>query len=312
MFGEYIASLPAREFFWWSAVPALLALAGFAGTFAFLKRTRLIEDMPTSRLRSAAQGYIEVEGIARLMEGPEIVSPLSATRCVWWRYKVEEKQTDSDRGTRRSHWATIESALSDDSFLLDDGTGTCVVDPAGARVIPTVSRRWYGATPRPHVGPEVGKGFWRALYCRYRYTEELILVANEIYAIGGYRTQMGGPDSFDEQVDVRELLAKWKTDKRMMGVLDRNQDGTIDMKEWEAARRMAMHKVRQEHVQRAVETTDLHLMAKPRDERPYILSGIPQAQLVRRYRLYAAGCLGLVAASGGFVLWAMQARGLIA
>jgi len=311
-FSQYLAAAPADEFFWWSMIPAVLGVAAFVSSFVFLRRKRLIEDMPTSVLRSAAQGYIEVEGIASLMEGPPIICPLTSTRCVWWHYKVEEKQTSTDsRGRSKTNWVTIDSGRSDDSFLLDDGTGRCVVDPDGASVIPTATRRWYGGRPRPDVGPEAGRGFLRAAFSRYRYTEELIFPANQVYALGAFRTQSGGPDAFDEQVDVRELLGKWKHDKKMMAMFDVNKDGNIDMKEWEAARRMAIRKVREEHVERAVNTPDLDILAKPRDSRPYILSGIPQIALIRRYTTYAAGCIGGTTLMAGFVLWALQLRGII-
>lgn len=311
-FPQYLATAPADEFFWWSMIPAVLGAAAFVSSFVFLHRKRLIEDMPTSVLRSAAQGYIEVEGAGRMMEGPAIVCPLTATRCVWWRYKVEEKQQRMDsRGRSRTEWVTVESGLSDDSFLLDDGTGTCVVDPAGASVIPTATRRWYGRGIRPDVGWKQGRGFWRTMFCTHRYTEEFIFPDDQVYALGAFRTQTGMVDSFDEQLDVRELLQKWKHDKQMMAMFDVNKDGQIDMKEWEAARRMALRRVRDEHVQRAVETPDLHILSKPRDRRPYILSGIPQAELVRRYTGYAAGCIAGTTLMAGFVLWALQLRGVL-
>lgn len=310
-FPQYLASAPADEFFWWCAIPAGLALIGLIAGFTFLLRTRLIENTPTSRLRSAAQGYIEVEGHARLMDGPPIICPLTATRCIWWRYKVEEEQEYYDGKSRRTHWVTIDRGVSDDSFLLDDGTGRCVVDPTGADVIPTVKHVWYGHTRRPTIGPVAGKGSWRALFCDYRYTEELILAGNPVYALGAFRTQAGGPESFDEKADLTELLSKWKHDKKMMALLDVNKDGAVDVKEWEAGRRMAVQKVRQDHVQRAVETGDLHILAKPRDRRPFVLSGIPQEALIRRFRVYSALCSGLAASAGVFALWALQLRGLL-
>ena len=311
-FAQYLAAAPPDEFFWWSAVPAVLAAATFIASFVFVHRTRVIEDMPTSRLRSAAQGYIEVEGVAALMDGLPILCPLTATRCVWWRYKVEHKETYTDsRGHRRTRWATVDSAVSDDCFLLDDGTGRCIVDPSGAQVIPTFSRTWYGYGRRPDVAFDQGKGFWRAMWCNYRYTEELILPANAVYALGSFRTQSALEGAFDEKADLTELLTKWKHDKAMMAMLDVNKDGTVDAREWEAARRMALSKVREAHVAQSVDTPDLHVLAKPKHNRPFIISGIPQAALIRRYRGYAAGCLSAMAITGGFFLWALQQRGLL-
>lgn len=307
-FPGWIATLPPEAFRVAAGVLLLLAAASFAGSFVFLRRTRLLEDTPTSRLRSAAQGYVEVEGTARLMEGEPIICPLTATRCVWWRYRIEEKQKDADgRGT---HWTTVASTGSDDCFLLDDGTGVCVVDPGGASVIPAIKRRWYGYKSRPDIGPEAGKGWWRAMWCSYRYTEELILSANPLYALGAFRTQTGIADPFDEQADLRDLLAKWKHDPKMMGLFDVNKDGVVDQHEWDAARRAGLDLVRREQVQRSVATPDLSILGKPRDGRPFILSGVTQAELVRRYRSFAAAAIGASIFLTGLFLWALRVRGV--
>jgi len=304
---EYFATAPQDEFFWWCLGSGVVAAAAFVGSFVMLHRTRLMENMPTSRLRSAAQGYVELEGDARVMEGPPIVAPLTGTRCVWWRFRVEEKR----RTGKNDHWVTISSGASDDCFELDDGTGKCVVDPEGASVIPNQHRRWYGATPRPSITPELGSGLLRAAFSRYRYTEELLLPALPVYALGGFPTQAGGPDSLDEKLDLKELLDKWRGDKRMMAMLDVNKDGQVDQKEWDAARRMALAKVREEHVRRAVETPDLNILAKPRDGRPFILSGVPQAALIRRYRWQSGACIVLAAIASGVLLTALASRGVV-
>lgn len=303
---EYFASAPAHDFFWWCLGSGVVTAAAFIGCFVFLHRTRLMENMPTSRLRSAAQGYVELEGIARLMEGPPVIAPLTRAKCVWWRYRVEEKR----RSGKNTNWVTVDSRRSDDCFELDDSTGKCVVDPDGASVIPHEKQVWYGSSRIPDISPELGRGFLRAAFSQYRYTEERLAARAPVYALGAFRTQAGGPDSFDEKLDLNELLGKWKHDGKMMALFDVNKDGKVDQKEWDAARRMAVKKVRDEHVQRAVETPDLHVLAKPRDGRPFILSGIPQARLVLRYRLSSAACLLLAGAAGFVLISAMAARGM--
>ena len=304
---EYFATAPADEFLWWCLGSGLVAAAAFVGSFVFLHRTRLMENMPTSRLRSAAQGYVELEGRAQLADGPPIIAPLTKTHCIWWRFRVEKK-VQSGKNTK---WVTVSSGTSDDCFELDDDTGKCMVDPDGATVIPTHRHRWYGSSERPDVPHHLGTGFLRAGFSRYRYTEERIHATEPVYALGAFRTQSGAPDAFDEQLDLKDLLSKWKHDKRMMALFDTNKDGTVDGKEWEAARRMAVKKVRDEHVQRAVETPDLHILAKPRDGRPYILSGVPQAKLIRRYRLQSFACIALAAVGAFVLLEALMARGIV-
>ena len=305
----YFASAPPQAFALWSALLAALSAASLAASFIFLRRTRLIEDLPTARVRSAAQGYAEFEGIARLMPGEPVICPLTATRCAWWEFKVEEKRQDA--GRRGSHWVTLRAETSDECFLLDDGSGACIVDPDGASVIPAIERTWYGYTARPDIGPEAGKGWWRAMWCKYRYTERLILPAQPMYALGLFRTQTGIAESFDEQADLRELLVKWKHDPKMMALFDVNKDGVVDQREWDAARRTGLSQVRREQVERAVATPDLNILGKPRDGRPFILSGVPQDALIRRYRGYAIAAIGGCTFLVGFFLWTLRVRGVI-
>lgn len=289
---------------------ALAALLGLGLGFLFLHRARLIEDTPTSRLRSAAQGYVELEGHVRLLDGPPIIAPLSATRCCWWRYQIEEKQTTNRNGRRETRWVKVESGTSDGLFRLDDGTGECVVDPEGAKVIPSRKWTWYGNSRRPSVGPKAGGGFLRSMFGSYRYREELLEVGTLIYALGRFHTSGGGVAADGLQREVRELLVKWKHDPKMKALLDVNKDGQLDEAEWEAARRMAERKVLEAQAS-APAPPDVDILKKPRDRRPYLLSAKSQDELIREKRI--KGWLGLAVflAGVGLCAWALQLRGLI-
>ena len=65
------------EFWFYVIVAGGLALAAFYYAFVFFKRALVIEDTPTSRIRSAAQGYVELQGWGEQMDGPPIVAPFS-------------------------------------------------------------------------------------------------------------------------------------------------------------------------------------------------------------------------------------------
>ena len=68
---------PSDLWFW---LLALGAAVGGGGWFAFrwLHIARMIEDTPTSRVRSAAQGYVEVAGRCRPLDGARNLAPLPA------------------------------------------------------------------------------------------------------------------------------------------------------------------------------------------------------------------------------------------
>lgn len=289
------------------AVAAALLLLWLG--FRALRHARLVEDTPTARIRSAHQGYIELEGHARLLPGPPIICPLSYTRCVWYRYSVERRETTTHNGRRHTRWKTVDAHTSDDLFLLADDTGECVVDPDGAGVTPSVHRVWYGGSRRPARGPQKGRAWFG--FGRYRYTERLVLAGDALYALGQFRTQgLIGP-SYDENLDVRELLAEWKQDRReLLARFDANGDGDIDLDEWERARKAAIEQVRARHLEQSLQP-DLHVLSRPRDGRPYLLSTRRQEQLVLHHKLAALAQLAAALALGGVVVYALEARGVL-
>lgn len=253
---------------------ALLAIG-----FHFVYRARLLEDTPSSVIRSAAQGYVELNGHARLLPGPPIVSPLSNTQCAWWFFRVQERE----RNGKNNHWRTIEEETSGELFLLADTTGECIVDPDDASVTPSISRSWRGPVQRPRRPPD-GSGWFS--FGDYRYTEKLILLGDPIYATGWFRTQTAILD-LNESRDVSELMGEWKRDKQnLLNRFDSNNDGQIDMQEWESARRAALQHVQAQHVEQSLDP-DLHVLSKPSDRRPFILSTLTQKSMTRRYRFWA-------------------------
>ena len=158
----------------------------------YLHRLRLIEDTPTSRIRSAAQGYVELMGVSRWIDGPSIVSPLTTRPCVWYSYRVEQRT----RGSKNNHWRTVDSGVSEELFALDDGSASCLVDPEDAEVITDNRSVWYGNSQRPgrgHVGfkNSVLEGVTSTLLSvggRYRYTEKWIDAGESIYVVGDFRS----------------------------------------------------------------------------------------------------------------------------
>ena len=104
----FATGLSSLEFWLAAGALATIAVVTFIGAFIHLHRARLIEDVPTSLIRSASQGYVELQGIGRLLDGPVIAGPLSGKRCTWWSYRVEERGGGKDR-----RWITRDSAASE-------------------------------------------------------------------------------------------------------------------------------------------------------------------------------------------------------
>ncbi len=88
----------------WQFGLLLLVLAVFTGVGFFLwkkffQHARMMEDMPRSKIRSAAQGFVELSGIQDPLEGTPLSAPLTGSACTWWDYKIEKrKRTRNSKG----------------------------------------------------------------------------------------------------------------------------------------------------------------------------------------------------------------------
>lgn len=299
------------------AVPLLIfsACVGVGGFYYFFRnsfRARLIEDMPTSKVRSAAQGYIELAGHALLMEGEPIRSHLTGTDCCWWRFRIER------RGSK-NHWHLVESGASSSPFLLEDDTGRCLIDPEGADVTPFEKNVWYGSTRVPGSMPlRRGSGFnfsaggFGIGLGSYRYTEEFIFPGNPLYAIGLFRS-LGEMDHQEGRGEiVRNLLRQWKEDRpTLLARFDKDGNGDIDMGEWETVRKIAAGLADKEY--REIQAKQVpNMLARPSNRgQPFILATKEEAELKSGLRLwsYLALFLGVVGSSLAIHLFLVHLAG---
>lgn len=286
---------------------ALLGLATPWSLYAFIRnsgKARLIEDTPTSLIRSASQGYVELVGHGKSLANQPIISPVTGTHCLWWRYIIEKKVVRD----KKTHWQTIENKASESLFMLEDKTGGCLIDPEGAEVHPSQKRTWYGRSRWPSTGPGAGSF---SMFGSYRYHEHLIREKDPIYALGLFRTQRASDGHFDESSEVSALMKEWKQDHdQLLQRFDVDKDGVIDSREWEATRRVALKRVREAQLERAI-APGLHILSKPVNEKDFIISTRSQEQITRRYRWRGrALLLVFLIGSGGLALM-LSTRGLI-
>jgi len=283
----------------WVTVLIIIAIAsaGFYFAFVFLTRARIIEDTPTSKIRSAAQGYVELVGISATLDGPDIIAPLSKVPCTWYRFKVEQIFDKRDQ--------VIESGTSDELFVLLGKTGRCVIDPDGAIVTPTVKRCWYGNTYNSQLAGNQVLG----TAGRYRFTEERIHPGDKIFAMGLFTSVGGASDAPDLTGEIRALLKKWKQNpEKLLHYFDKNKDGQIDVYEWENVRKMAGYFARKK-IMNSIPQPVTHLLSKPdNSKQPFLLSTKSQKSLVTHYKIYSALSFSGFFISGVFVAWICLVR----
>jgi hypothetical protein len=87
------AQVESRE--GWATALALMALVAFFAWMMSLRRALAIGDTPTSRIGSAAQGYVELVGRGRNHPNFPVVSKLTQLPCLWYRYIVEQRTSNT-------------------------------------------------------------------------------------------------------------------------------------------------------------------------------------------------------------------------
>lgn len=263
---------------WPYALLAMSAVSFFAWV-ANYRRYRHIQDLPTSKVASAAQGYVELFGRTELLSGEPIVSKLSRSPCCWYSFQIEEKGSNDK-------WGIVDSGSSVEHFLLVDDTGQCVISPEGAEVLAHDHKSW----------EELDR----------RYTEWLLLPKSVIYAIGEFSTiAAAAVTAGDERADVGALLAQWKTNqKELHARFDLDRDGKVSMKEWELARLQARREVRRREADVQLRSVEgVNLLRKPADGRLFLLANELPDKIGSRYRFWSwahlvifigAGSAGLI------------------
>jgi len=267
---------------------ALLSLLLFS--FAYLlyysyrtfRRFRFIDGTATSKIRSAAQGMVELKGLGEWLPGGSISSPFSKSRCIWYHCTIDKRS----RSGKRTSWTNISDECSENLFCLVDDTGSCIIDPDHAHVIPESDITWYGHNPgNRDQAPEKAK--WVNLSMgNYRFRERLIRPATTLYALGRFRTLRSNPSEESTVEQVEELVKQWKRQPhRYLTGFDLDRNGKIQQQEWKtvraAARKQVLAKINKEK-------SEHHVLSRGEDDsHPYILSATLEEDMVARKKVGA-------------------------
>jgi len=261
----------------WVFCLSVIAIISFFAWASGLKRARAIADTPTSRIASAAQGYVELYGRARVDSDNLIASPLSGTSCIWFRYWTYVKNG--------KNWQETAHGVSHSTFEISDGSGKCHIDPDDAEVIAPERRVSYQG--------------------QYKHVEDL-LYGGMVYVLGEFSTVGGASSTLDLKQDVSDLLAEWKADPATLHKrFDLDKNGEIDMREWEMARRAAVGEVQKQHREIRAES-GVNIMRAPRDGRLFLLSSLSPQKLRSRYMGWSLFHLLVLVLATCAVLWLWQ------
>lgn len=261
--GIYLGLLTAGLFFDEQLTPdivqqalfGLVLLALFAFTFN-LWRYLAIAKAPVSSIAAAAQGYVELNGIAS--KEPTISTPLHGEPCVWfrsWTYARDHKNL----------WRLVDYTQSNQVFQLEDDSGVCTVNPNGAEVVHLLKRTSYQHN--------------------HRYVEEYLPANRPLYLIGHLDTRHHFTSEETIKKHMGHLISDWKANPtKMLFRFDLDRNGEIDQDEWEKARGQARAEVSLQQMNQA-HTGDFEIAA-PTNGQLYLLSGMSPDFLRSSYRCW--------------------------
>lgn len=258
----------------WTGCLALIAGISFFAWVSNFRRGRMIADTPTSKIGSAAQGYIELYGSAKANQ-KLVQAKGGSVPCIWFRCTSSRMMDDRSVQT--------DVYVSEALFEINDGSGTCLVDPDHAEVMTTHTRTWY----------EGG----------YRHVEEQLFASDTIYVLGEFQTVGGAHAQLSHKEDVAALLADWKRDpEHLLKRFDLNGDGEIDMREWGLARKAAAREVEKNH-RELRQQPGVHVMRRPASGRMFLIANLSPHQLKRKYQWWGAFHLAIFFAGLTGVIW---------
>ncbi len=266
---------------------ALLGLLLLYHGFTLLHEKRLIEDVPSSKVRSVAMGLAELKGAAR--QKAPLVAPLTRAACVYYRYTIEELRSRPKSG---SEWVLVDSGESAQPFYLEDDTGKILVDPVGAD---TMLRQDHEEIKRD--------GDWTSRKKRYR--EWHLVPGERVYVLGSVRKTRDMAQ--ERRVRLAERLHQLKRDSERLKDFDTDKDGSISATEWDAAVRKVQEEMLRQEMARPIEEADDLVVSQGDAERTFVIADRGEQSMTRNLSLRAFGSL-----AGGLLLLAYVAMALLA
>ncbi|WP_083928766.1 GIDE domain-containing protein [Geopsychrobacter electrodiphilus] len=290
-FGEaprWLGPLIAKAFTSGS-LTALIAAGCLISGFRLLTLKRLMQNTPTSKIRSIAMGLVEVQGTARRQYA--LFSPRTDIPCIYYRLIRYRKNQKND-------WVVSSITSSGHvPFWLEDNTGRVSVDPAAATV---------RAGHREESLNHAGSTFGGSDSADEKWVEEMIYDGAQIYVLG--EAQVKKSSLPPRQQRRAEALRRIKQDAQKLARYDTNGDGQLDAEEWQAARDEVDEQLLSEDLNASQERKrqeDQVVIGKPCHRGiPFVIAETAsEAKLTSRYTLSMTLFFMLGALFGAVSLW---------
>ena len=112
----------------WAGVGAIAGVFLFLRGFSMLRCKRLILNTPSSKIRSASMGLVEISGTAK---GPQTMrAGITGQACYYYRAMAWQLRQSG----RNNEWKKVADESLYVPFFIEDATGDALVDPQGAEL----------------------------------------------------------------------------------------------------------------------------------------------------------------------------------
>lgn len=272
-----------------TAYSAIFAIAGvwlFFDGFKKWRRKRLIENIPTSKIRSMAMGLVELQGKAEqwvyILKGP-----LSNKNCVFYKYLVERYE----RRGKNSSWVKVAAGGSyDNLFHLNDGTGKVLINPRRAEIDfdqPDFSYEtgvFGGDMPFSVAGFLDMNGInyksWFGNH-KMRFREWDICPDDQVFVLGSVAKNENFVSDF--KMKLNERLRELKTKPEEMKKFDTDGDGTVSVFEWEQVVAKMKEEMLEEQLKQPEQAQETNFVIdKGQEETIFIISEKSEKELLER------------------------------
>ena len=154
--------------------------------FYYLKLKILVENTPTSKIRSIAMGLVEIFG--SVVPIKLLKSPFTNKECIGYKYTIEEYKSSG----KENSWQIIKQGDSRNNFYLKDDTGNVLVNLIGAQL--DIPRSYFfdsgfGKDPQENIKKflkENNMNFenFLGINKRMKYSEYIISPNDKLYILG--------------------------------------------------------------------------------------------------------------------------------
>lgn len=263
----------------------------FSSALVLIKRKRVIENCPTSRIRSMPMGEVEVGG--RVVQKYFLKSPYTYTNCVYYSYKIYDlEQTSDGKVMMLKEWGNSGSI----PFYLEDDTGQILIIPKDAILHAGVSETVSGDMLSTVFGG--GSSNTRKI------VETTIPTGQFLYVMGyAHRVRIS---TETRKQEMTERLLDIKHDKARLKSYDTDGDGKISSEEWDKAREDVENELFAEQLKRGKSQDEVAIGAHPSSDGLFFISDKKEEHIVKsmawKIPLYLAAGLGSTLAGLFFIL----------